>query len=120
MELTGEEDVEAPLVEQPQARANRVTRRASLPPNRYVGRYRHAAYGILEARYNNLTQSLELEYGIGLWRLESTGGHAFDGRWLKDPPTINKRFLFKARGSEVYAVKGLGFEPSRPPIFYRQ
>ena len=110
MEITGEEEEEeeeAPLMEQPQARANRVKRAASLPASSYAGIYRHAAYGTLEVRYNSVTQSLELEYGIGLWRLECTGGHDFDGVWMKNPPTINKNFRFKARGSDVYAVKGL-------------
>ena len=122
MEITGEEEEEeeeAPLMEQPQARANRVKRAASLPASSYAGIYRHAAYGTLEVRYNSVTQSLELEYGIGLWRLECTGGHDFDGVWMKNPPTINKNFRFKARGSDVYAVKGIGFEPSVPPVFYR-
>ena len=120
MGITGEEEEEeAPLMEQPQARANRVKRAASLPASNYVGIYRHAAYGTLEVRYNSVIQSLELEYGIGLWRLESTSGHDFDGVWKNPPPTINKNFRFKARGSDVYAVMGIGFEPSVPPVFYR-
>ena len=103
-----------------QARAGRVARAASLPPSGYVGRYRHAAYGRLEVRYNRRTRSLELVYGVGRWSLEPTGGHHFDGLWLKDPPTINKSFRFKARGrSQAYAVEGIGFESSKPPVFYR-
>ena len=116
-ELFDEEDEEAQLMEQP--RASRVARAASLPLRRYVGRYRHAAYGALEVTYNGDSGSLELVFGIGRWRLESDGGHDFDGQWLGAPPTINKSFRFKATGSRVYAVQGVGFEPAKPPVFYR-
>jgi hypothetical protein len=63
---------------------------------------------------------LELAYGVGLWRLDSTGNHDFEGVWLKVRPALDFEFEFLANGADVFGVKGVGFEDNKPPVFYRQ
>ncbi|KAL8602656.1 hypothetical protein ACOMHN_029978 [Nucella lapillus] len=92
---------------------------ASFPLDDYVGTYHHAAYGTLHVRYNQTSQSLIMEYGIGLWQLHSAGGHEFDGEWLKDPPTISGIFKFKSSGGKVNALEAVRFEASSPPVFMK-
>ncbi|KAK7104514.1 hypothetical protein V1264_019216 [Littorina saxatilis] len=115
---TMEDDEEAQL-EVRETRAGRVARAARFRLSRYPGTYRHEAYGNLEVRMNTSINALVVEYGVGLWRLQSTGGHSFDGLWLKAPPTLNKSFRFKTSGLRVYAIEGTGFASQKPPVFYR-
>ncbi|XP_076464125.1 uncharacterized protein LOC143296197 [Babylonia areolata] len=117
MQFTDEEE-ETKIGSSLQSRVKRAA--ASLPLQAYVGSYHHAAYGTLRVTYNTTAQFLQLEYGVGLWRLQSIDGHEFDGQWLKALPRIDMEFKFLSSGSTVYAVLGTGFEPKKPPAFYRQ
>lgn len=88
----------------------------------YTGHFYHGAYGDLTVRLNTTSQSLELTYGIGLWRLDPIGDRVhFKGHWLKDPPTQNFNFQFRVggQGQPVIAVEVPDFEVHNPPVFFR-